>query len=405
MGLYDYFYGQTLQQGESTNPFLDPETGAAVLPSLQPGGQPVTSTSPMQTYAAADPSLPGTKEHNLWNAEHGIGNDTGTNCPVGYVWNSQLNQCVPISGGGDGSSSQSPSEQRIASNRNYLDNIIDAGGGLIADVPHVLDSSQSSSEYNQNFADNYNAALAHSNANPTGQTTGVPLYQQGFDFNPEPTWIEEVLGGTQLGQVYQGLTGKPLGEGDDIESLLPPTSSSSSDKDDGPSAAQQAASAAASSGDWGGPSSAPSAPAPTSYDFGSAYNYNQGGMVDPGLAMALQSTAGYNKGGMVHMQNGGITPGQPMAPSGMREGPQHDTTQAMLTPGEMVLDEDSTAAINQMAPGFLDSLNNWEPKDGPGMLMSLFDSLDDVTMSKTDKMGNKITVKSPEGTRMKTMFG
>ena len=115
----------------------------------------------------------------------------------------------------------------------------------------------------------------------------------------------------------------------------------------------------------------------------------------------------FNRGGPVMMQEGGMTPNlfgaepNPMA----REGMQHDNVPAMMTPGEFVLDADSTHAINQIKPGMLESLNNWEPKDGPGMLMSLFDSLDDVTMAKTDKMGNKITVKSPEGTRMKTMFG
>ena len=52
---------------------------------------------------------------------------------------------------------------------------------------------------------------------------------------------------------------------------LAPVASSSNDDDSN--------SIFSGSSDWGGPSSAPSTPAPTSYDFGSSYYYAQGGMV------------------------------------------------------------------------------------------------------------------------------
>ena len=149
------------------------------------------------------------------------------------------------------------------------------------------------------------------------------------------------------------------------------------------------------------------------WNKGGMVGYNAGGMVDPGITMALQATMPrqmnkggmYNHGGPVHMQDGGVAPGMPMAPSGMREGPQHDTTPAMLTPGEFVLDEDSTAAIQKVAPGFLDNINQWEPAQGMKGLMNIFNSLDDVNVTKTDAAGNKVSIKSPEGSRMMTLFG
>ena len=69
---------------------------------------------------------------------------------------------------------------RIARNRAEVDAIVAAGGGSIAPVPNVLDASQSDDLYNQYFQENFRAAQEHAESNPYGQTTGVPLYQQGF---------------------------------------------------------------------------------------------------------------------------------------------------------------------------------------------------------------------------------
>ena len=69
---------------------------------------------------------------------------------------------------------------RIAQNRAEVDAIVAAGGGSIAPVPNVLDASQSDDLYNQYFQENFKAAQEHAESNPYGQTTGVPLSQQGF---------------------------------------------------------------------------------------------------------------------------------------------------------------------------------------------------------------------------------
>ena len=80
---------------------------------------------------------------------------------------------------GDVSSDQQIAD-RIARNRAEVDAIVAAGGGSIAPVPNVLDASQSDDLYNQYFQENFRAAQEHAESNPYGQTTGVPLYQQGF---------------------------------------------------------------------------------------------------------------------------------------------------------------------------------------------------------------------------------
>ena len=35
-------------------------------------------------------------------------------------------------------------------------------------------------DYNEEFVENYDDAYTHAEANPTGQTTGNPLYDQGY---------------------------------------------------------------------------------------------------------------------------------------------------------------------------------------------------------------------------------
>ena len=64
-----------------------------------------------------------------------------------------------------------------------MNQIVADGNGLISAGPNILDASQSPEQYHQNFQGNYNAQYDHAQANPTGQSTGVPIYDQGFDFS------------------------------------------------------------------------------------------------------------------------------------------------------------------------------------------------------------------------------
>ena len=469
MGLYDYFYGQT--RPTNTNPFLNQQTGTFNTPSLAPSAQPTTPISPMQVSAPADPSLPGVQQQNAFNA--GIG--AGPQCPTGYVWNPQTNACEPmsqggISGGGGGGAAPAGENPYYTTYGGHRDiahaNIDKAFTDFGAQITAGTAKDEDNPAFNQNVADRAGEELVHVGGGATKKAKdltsedfqgaaydnlsyeeqmaaqyaalaagGVKNLGGGYNQPDTTNVLQDLYGGLQV--AARDLKGSPFGGvigaiapgfGKVIDtfadkapaaSTYDPTGgntiTTSRDNDSSSHAGSIARNAARSkaAGERTGTTQTGTGAVYTggNRNKGGMVGYNVGGMTDPGLAMAIQSTSGYNKGGMynyggtVMMQDGGMTPGVPMAPSGMREGPQHDTTQAMLTPGEFVIDEDSTAAINQMAPGMLEQLNNWEPKDGPGMLMSLFDSLDDVSMTKTDKMGNKITVKSPEGTRMKTMFG
>ena len=124
------------------------------------------------------------------------------------------------------------------------------------------------------------------------------------------------------------------------------------------------------------------------------------GYTADGQAYAIAKSMGYNQGGMMPQDpNVGTHPFN-------REGPKFDTIRARLTPGEMVLDSDSTAAINQIAPGFLERVNRWEPKDGMEKLQNdIFNTLEDVTITKKNEDGNTMTVKSGKGARLRDMFG
>ena len=90
------------------------------------------------------------------------------------------------------------------------------------------------SDYNQEFVENYDAQSAHAEANPTGQTTGTPLYDQGYVGISDP--VTNTVGGivnTSLpGQIVTGITGEPILP--DVSSLLPPEESFSNynDNDD-----------------------------------------------------------------------------------------------------------------------------------------------------------------------------
>ena len=87
---------------------------------------------------------------------------------------------------------------RIADNRAGVDAIITAGDGSIAPVPNILDASQSDDLYNQYFQENLKAAQEHAEDQPYGQTTGVPLSEQGFTTGasllppaPAPTYTSQ----------------------------------------------------------------------------------------------------------------------------------------------------------------------------------------------------------------------
>ena len=126
--------------------------------------------------------------------------------------------------------------------------------------------------------------------------------------------------------------------------------------------------------------------------------YNEG-YTAPGQAYAIAKSMGYNQGGMTTQQAMSHHPYN-------REGGQFDTVRANLTPGEFVVDADSSHAIEQVAPGMLDALNSWEPHQGKDKLVNdVFNTLDDVTITKKRKDGNTVTIKSAEGSRLADMFG
>jgi len=120
-----------------------------------------------------------------------------------------------VGGGGDLVSYPSyvdPQQQiadRIASNRAEVDAIVAAGGGSIAPVPNILDASQSDDLYNQYFQENFKAAQEHAESNPYGQTTGVPLSQQGFTTGE--SLLPPVQAETLTDKFLQSITG-PLKE-------------------------------------------------------------------------------------------------------------------------------------------------------------------------------------------------
>lgn len=120
--------------------------------------------------------------------------------------------------------------------------------------------------------------------------------------------------------------------------------------------------------------------------------FNRGGMVGMGQGMM-----NFNEGGDVPMfANDGSMMNHPYE----REGEHFDTIKARLTPGEFVIDADSTHAIEQMAPGLLERLNEWEPDDGEDMLGGILSSPanEEMTVKRKMKDGTEMTIKSPQGT-------
>ena len=94
-----------------------------------------------------------------------------------------------------------------------------------------------------------------------------------------------------------------------------------------------------------------------------------------------------------------------------REGEQFDTVPAQLTPGEFVIDADSTHKIEKVAPGLLDTINDWEPssedKAAAGTPESMnnkgkskkLNSGEDIEIKRKFEDGTQIIVKSPAGSR------
>ena len=94
--------------------------------------------------------------------------------------------------------------------------------------PHALSFADEGffgfgADYNKEFQDNFNAQLSHSNNNPTGQTTGTPIFNQGYA--SDDNFIANILNNSTIGQVGSLLTGNNLVP--TYDDLLPPTSGSS----------------------------------------------------------------------------------------------------------------------------------------------------------------------------------
>lgn len=143
-------------------------------------------------------------------------------------------------------------EQPLAEN---IQGIIEEGGVNpetgdynIVSGPNVLSAADEGifgygSDYNQEFGENYDAQYEHSENNPTGQTTGTPLYDQGYvGLGVDP--LGDAIGGyindySLPGVIGSAITGEPLLA--DVSSLLPPEESfsdygsSSDDNDSGSS--------------------------------------------------------------------------------------------------------------------------------------------------------------------------
>ena len=120
----------------------------------------------------------------------------------------------------------------------------ETGDPNIVAGPNVLSAGDEGifgfgSDYNEEFVENYDAAAAHAEANPTGMTTGTPLYDQdyvGLGVDPLGDAIGGAINNSIIGTVGSAITGEPLLA--DVSSLLPPEESfsnyGSDDNDSGP---------------------------------------------------------------------------------------------------------------------------------------------------------------------------
>ena len=131
----------------------------------------VTNTTPAATYAG-----------ETYDTSQDTAGPLVTNPAVGETTTYTPEQLAEITTDLS-QSSLIPTEERIAQNQANVNQIVADGNGLISAGPNILDASQTPEQYHQNFQGNYNAQYDHAQANPTGQSTGVPIYDQGFDFS------------------------------------------------------------------------------------------------------------------------------------------------------------------------------------------------------------------------------
>ena len=135
----------------------------------------------------------------------------------------------------------SPAEQVNAEN---IAEIIEEGGinpetgdpNIVAG-PNVLGAADEGffgigADYNQEFQENYEAQSDHAEANPYGQTTGTPIYEQGY---AEPGgFADTIINNSLLGTIGGAITGENLLP--TYDDLLPPAEAftdSGDDDDDG----------------------------------------------------------------------------------------------------------------------------------------------------------------------------
>ena len=143
--------------------------------------------------------------------------------------------------GGNELAYDSAAEETAAGN---IANIIAEGGinpetgdpNIVAG-PNVLSAADEGlfgfgNDYNEEFTENYDDAYAHSEANPTGMTTGNPLYDQGYvglGVDPLGDAIGGLVNNSTIGTIGTAITGEPLMA--DVSSLLPPEESFSNYND------------------------------------------------------------------------------------------------------------------------------------------------------------------------------
>jgi len=109
----------------------------------------------------------------------------------------------------------------------------ETGDYNISAGPNVLSAADEGlfgygSDYNQEFQENYNANYEHAQNNPTGQTTGTPIYDQGYD-NP----FAPIVNNSLVGVVGNAITGENLVP--TMDDLLPPAAAFNNDDNDSPS--------------------------------------------------------------------------------------------------------------------------------------------------------------------------
>ncbi len=235
-------YGQTYIPGGYAAPGI-----ASYFAGPQGGGGPGGNLS----YDAG--------QHDAWLGAVDTGQQAGTTAFQAQAEQiaaaNAANDAVDISGGGGtidtlggGTiTADNAFEQGLGEN---VAGIIEAGGinpetgdANIVAGPNVLSAADEGlfgygSDYNQEFQENYNAQSDHSDNNPTGQTTGTPLYDQGYvglGVDPLADAVGGAINNSTIGTIGTAITGNPLMA--DVSSLLPPEESFSNynDNDDGPS--------------------------------------------------------------------------------------------------------------------------------------------------------------------------